>query len=239
MAILLAASASGARPARAAPGEWTQEVRGTVGPYRVGGALVVRDGRVFEAGHYFYASRLANIPLRGTMHGGELELTEPGGGTFRLRLVHPGATGPVTEFGNATGLDGSWSGNGRTLPVRLDFDWGAPGPWPVRRYGDVTADPDAVFEGKVRRFVAAVLSGDRTAASGFVSYPLRVNGAAGFVVRTRVELPARWDAVFTPAVLAALRAAIPHEMFVRNGQAMIGNGQAWFDAAGLCAVNPG
>jgi hypothetical protein len=48
---------------------------------------------------------------------------------------------------------------------------------------------------------------------------------------------AAWNDFFTPAMIAELQRALPHDMFVHNGMAMIGNGEAWFDAKGLKALN--
>jgi len=48
--------------------------------------------------------------------------------------------------------------------------------------------------------------------------------------------------VFSPAFIAKLREDIPHEMFVDEGEAMLGQGQLWFDGRGLydreCGVIP-
>ena len=39
------------------------------------------------------------------------------------------------------------------------------------------------------------------------------------------------------ACLDAFRNAMPHDMFVRNGQAMLGDGVAWFGAKGVQTIN--
>lgn len=124
------------------------------------------------------------------------------------------------------------------LPVRLALDRIGTGS-PDRIYGDVTTEPDGVFEARVRRFVAAVLRGDRRTASGIVSCPLRLYGARTGVVATRRALLARWKGVFTPTIMAGLREAVPHDMFTRNGEAALGGGEMWFDATGLASLDEG
>ena len=217
-----------ALPAAAQTVDWvrTQDVGGTLGSDRIGGALTIEDDRVFVAGHYFYASHLANIPLTGSLRGADLDLAEPGGGTFHLHLMggrH--AELPAHGFDTATGLAGLWTVGGKTLPVRLHFTTTYAGPFPARLYDSVTMEPDHVFEASVQHFVRDVLAGDESAASAFVSYPLRVNASPTFMVRSASELKRRWGQVFTPGVLEALRDGIPHEMFTRNGEAMIGRGK--------------
>lgn len=38
-------------------------------------------------------------------------------------------------------------------------------------------------------------------------------------------------------MIAKLQAALPHDMFVHEGMAMIGDGGAWFDSKGLAVLN--
>ena len=110
-------------------------------------------------------------------------------------------------------------------------------PSPTRWYADVTTEPDAAFENRVRAFLRAVIAGDREAAANAVSYPLQVNGTRPTVIRNKAELLASWDRIFTPTLVSQLRAAIPHEMFVHEGNAMLGDGIVWFDARGASTIN--
>lgn len=216
----------------------TFEVQGSVGRYRVGASLTVRDHVAFVAGHYFYASRLIDIPLTGGWEGDTLILGEPDGGVFRLELFTNVATRerPLT-FYNSVGLRGTWTRNGKTLPVTLDFQTVYDGPVKQRRYETVTDDSDAAFEALVKGFLGDLLAGRRDAAARAVSYPLRVNGKRSFAIRNRKELLARWNEVFTPPLLASLREALPHEMFVHDAMAMVSDGLLWFDARGAKVVN--
>ena len=65
-----------------------------------------------------------------------------------------------------------------TPPVRLSLDGASGGGRPSHRYALITDAPDSVVEGKARQFLQAVQHGDRAAAAGAVSYPLRVNMGA-------------------------------------------------------------
>jgi hypothetical protein len=57
------------------------------------------------------------------------------------------------------------------------------------------------------------------------------------ITGTRGTREANWSRVFSPAFIAKLREDIPHEMFVDEGEAMLGQGQLWFDGRGLTIVN--
>lgn len=212
------------------------DMTGTVGPYPIGLNATVRDYRLVVEGYYFYASRLTNIPLAASQQGDTLVLAEPGGGVFRLHLVGDSAGAPLS-FYTSTGLAGTWTDGGKTLPVTLSFGTSRDGGVPSPRYGDVTSRSDAAFEATVRRFLTAALAGDKATAAGAVSYPLRINGKKGRAIRNKAELAAQWSRIFTPAILAELKRGMPHDMFVRNGMAMLGNGIAWFDDKGLAVLN--
>jgi hypothetical protein len=108
----------------------------------------------------------------------------------------------------------------------------------TRWYKDVTSESDSAFEAKVQGFYKAVLSGDRATAARYVDFPLRVNhNGKSRTVHSEAELSAQWNEIFTPACIDAFRQAIPHDMFVHNGQAMLGDGVAWFGAKGAQVIN--
>jgi hypothetical protein len=231
-----ASSASAEDPPK---GLSTFGVSGKVGTYPVGMQLTVRDHRQFVSGHYFYAKTLTDIPLTGGVDGETLTLKEPGGGTFRLHLVsNDSARGQTLTFYNSTGLAGTWTQNAKTLPVTLGFSTAYDGGPRERHYGEITEQSDAVFEARAGQFLRAATRGDRAAAADAVSYPLRVNGAPAKTIRNKAELLAQWNSVFSPALVAALREAVPHEMFVRQGMAMVGDGVVWFDDKGAKVINP-
>ncbi len=236
--VLLIACPNVAR-ADPAPSCGTTELVGTVGPYRVGASITVQNCDVFVEGHYFYASALTDIPLTGTEDGPNLTLTEPGGGVFHLTLKDNGSDGagkPLT-FYTSTALVGTWTLGAKTLPVKLGFDFELPGPPDADIYHDVTDEPATAYEAKVQRFLKAAIAGDRDGAAAWVSWPLSVNGKRAMTFKTRAALEAHWSEVFTPRLIAQLRTALPHEMFVHEGQVMVAGGSAWFGANGLTALN--
>ena len=215
-------------------GIWTKEMRGTVGSNRIGVALTIQDNRTLIAAHYFYAKYLINIPLTGSIQGKEFELNAPGGGSFHLHFIGDGsAAGQTLTFFNSIGLEGVWIGNGQTLPVKIHPDYEFFGSGSADFYGGIDS---TVYEARVRKCIRSVIKGDKNAAAELVSYPLRVNGSPSFSLKTKTELLARWDRIFTPSVMKALRDAVPHEMFMRNDQAMIGNGDVWFNETGYITV---
>jgi hypothetical protein len=216
----------------------TYEMEGRLGPYQVGMNILVRDYAEFVSGHYFYASKLLDIPLKGKIEGEMVTLQEPGGGVFHLHLrSNETAKSRPLNFYISTGLKGSWTQGSKTLPVSLGFTAGYDGPSPTRWYSNVTNESDSAFESRVRNFLRAVNSGDKASTANLVSYPLRVNARGPFEIRTEGDLLAKWDRIFTPALKLELRQAIPHEMFVHNGLAMVANGAVWFDDKGAAVIN--
>jgi hypothetical protein len=232
------ARASSVSAMEAPKGLSTHEMEGKIGPYAIGMNLLVRDYAEVVGGHYFYASKLLNIPLNGQVAGEKVTLKEPNGGVFHLHLVtnDPTARRPL-NFYYSTGLEGTWTQGAKTLPVTLGFTTEYDGNGPTRWYSEVTDEPDAVFEGRVRTFLQAVIAGDKARAASFVSYPLEVNRRRPLKIQTKAALLANWDQIFTPALKLQLQQAIPHEMFVREGMAMVANGVVWFDAKGASVIN--
>ena len=236
--------------------------RGTVGTARVGLTVTLppanREGPL--SGHYFYARYKKDIPLTGSLKGGKLTLTEAGGGAFALSFVVDGgatkpAAGKPLDFRNSTGLEGTWSGNGKSLPVTLALASGAheaaaasspaarasaalPVAAGARRYSQVTTESDAAFEARVQGFRNAVIQGDRAGASRYVQFPLRVNaGGKTRTIASAIQLGSGWDRIATPAFVEAMKKATPKDLFVSNGMAMMGDGVAWFGPKGAVALN--
>lgn len=211
---------------------------GTLGRSRIGLTVVVDGGRSGK-GHYFYQKYLTDIPLTAVLDKTGLVLKERSG-EFHLRFKGNGSEGgqPLT-FHNSVGLDGTWTSadNARTLPVALTLETVLPGSEDTRRYADVTGESDAAFEKRVQAFYRAVIAGDRAQAARYISYPLRVNSKPPKVIKTPAAFVAAWDSIFSPAYLARLRNDLPHDMFVHQGMAMLGQGDVWFDAKGAAALN--
>lgn len=206
------------------------------------GLSVLRVGNKIDGGHYFYQRYLQDIPIQGAIQGSDIVLTEPGGGTFRLHFVGNGSDGgKPLNFENSVGMEGAWaSADGtRTYTVSLHGtlirDYGGT----ERRYADVTTESDRAFEARVQSLVRAVVEADKATAVRFIAYPLVVNLASGRskTFRNSAAVLAAWRQIFPDAMTAVLRASLPHDMFVHNGLAMLGDGEAWFGAKGLAVLN--
>jgi hypothetical protein len=98
----------------------SMEARGTGGAYTIGLNYTVRDHTELVAAHYFYASQLKDIPLKGSVQGELVELQGTDGSVFHLHFVGNGSNGtePLT-FYNSFGLTGKWMLGTRALPVNL------------------------------------------------------------------------------------------------------------------------
>lgn len=203
---------------------------------------VIRDGNRIEGGHYFYQKFLKDIPITGSEERSLIVLTEPGGGIFHLHFVGNGSEGgrPL-DFENSVGMDGTWaSADGtRTWTVSLGGTTVHEPGWDGHRYGDVTKEDDVDFERRVQSLLSAVLRGDKTNAVRFISYPMLATfpNYTNKKFRNAAAVLAAWKDLFPPAMMAKLQRALPHDMFVHNGMAMIGTGEAWFDDEGLRILN--
>lgn len=210
---------------------------GVVGQNKIGMTLLVNAAGTVTGGHYFYAKDLKDIPLTVSTQGSGLLLYAPEGGQFALSFKG-GQPSQSRSFRNSTRLEGRWLEGASSYPVELHIESTSQGPANARWYQDVTSDSDAAFESKVQSFRKAVLDGDRTAAARFVDFPLRVNrGGRSSEIRSAAALSSHWDSIFTPACVDAIKDAMPHDMFVRNGQTMLGNGVIWFGPKGAQAIN--
>lgn len=212
---------------------------GTVGQSRIGMTLLVTAAGAITGGHYFYATDLKDIPLRAGTQGSGIILFAPEGGQFALRFKGNGSeAGKPLNFQNSVGMEGRWMKNDSSYPVKLKMEQSSEGPANARWYQDVTSESDAFFEARVQNFYRAVLAGDRAAAARYVDFPLRVNhNGKSRMINTAAQLSSQWNQIFTPACLDAFRNAMPHDMFVRNGQVMLGDGVAWFSSKGAQAIN--
>jgi hypothetical protein len=125
----------------------------------------------------------------------------------------------------------------RALPVNLRLEHSTENPGQPM-YANVTSRPDAAFEAMVQAVQKSILGGDRIITAKHTHFPLTVNvGREHITIHNAVQLQANWSRIFFPAFLAKLRQDIPHEMFVHEGEAMLGKGELWFDGKGLATVN--
>lgn len=213
--------------------------KGTVGQSRIGMTLLVNASGTIIGGYYFYARYLKDIPLKAGTQGTGIILFEPEGGQFALRFKGNGSeAGKPLNFQNSIGMEGRWMKNDSSYPVALQIQQTSEGPANARWYEDVTNESDAAFESRVQNFYKAVLAGDRIAAARYVDFPLLVNrNVKSLTVRNAAELSSQWLQIFTPACINDFKSAMPHDMFVHNGQVMLGDGVAWFGPKGAQVIN--
>lgn len=239
LVVLILAFANGAVQAQPVATVKRVTYTGIMGQSRVGLTLVVNADNAITGGHYFFANDLKDIPLKAGTQGSGLMLYGPDGGQMALRFKGNGSdTGQTLTLENSTGLEGRWMKDDSSYPIELQMEGMSEGLLNSRWYQDVTSESDAAFENRVQCFTRAVLAGDRAATARYVNFPLRVNhNGKSSTIASAAELSTRWKRVFTPACLDAIRNAVPHDMFVRNGQAMLGDGVVWFGPKGAAAIN--
>ncbi|MBW4090135.1 MAG: hypothetical protein HIU82_03350 [Proteobacteria bacterium] len=231
---LLAAILLPARPAIACDPAAAQMIgivtmyEGTIGPYPIRlGLQFEPDGTV--AGRYAYPASPTTLRLAGRLAGGRtLTLTEFGAhgspaATFATTI--PGAKKTDCDV-----IRGTWTqaATGHALPVRL-------------RMSDTSMRPLAYYlspatlriERAAVAFRAAALAGKPAEVAAALHYPVFVSiGTKRMRLPTPAALRSHYDAIFTPAYLAHIRADIPHLMFVRDQGIMLGGGAVWFNRAG-------
>ncbi len=216
------------------------QYEGKLGTSRIG-LTVIREGKNIKGGHYFYQKFLRDIPITGSTQGSHVALVEEGGGTFSLDFVGNGSEGSKPlDFENSVGMNGTWTSKDGSHNYAVSLRGTTIREADNRpRYADVTKESDAEFEKRVQSLIGAVLHGDKAAAVRLISYPLAVNGSKRehWRLRTSGEVLAAWDDLFTPAMTGKFESALPHDMFVHQGMAMIGDGEAWFDDKGLAVLN--
>lgn len=225
------------RPAHAAELQQAQ-YEGTLGPQRIGLILNMSGGKVAPSRYYYYR-HLEDIPLTGELREGTFTLHERDG-SMTLHFVGNGSEeGDALNFDNSVGLEGSWSNGKLSLPVRLRggglFTAAPAGHW----YQSITDETDDVFEARSKGFCAAVAKGDSARAARYVHFPLRVNQGAGKheQIKDAKQLAAQWKRIFTPAYVARIADASPHSMSIVQGNAMLGDGLAFFSDQGAEVLN--
>lgn len=125
---------------------------GTLGQARIGLTLIVKADNTITGGHYFYAKYLTDIPLTGALQPGTVTLKGQDGGSFDLKFKGNGSEGgKPMDFNTSVGLEGTWSKDGKSLPVKLDA--GGMSTAASRWYADVTGQSDAAFEARAQGFL--------------------------------------------------------------------------------------
>jgi hypothetical protein len=79
------------------------------------------------------------------------------------------------------------------------------------------------------KFQDALKSNNREAVASLVNYPLLVPDEAGKRIRSRAQLLASFDRIFTPPIRNAILKGTPDEVWGNYCGFMIGSGVIWFD----------
>jgi hypothetical protein len=80
------------------------------------------------------------------------------------------------------------------------------------------------------KFQDALKSNNREAVASLVNYPLLVPDEAGKRIRSRVQLLASFDRIFTPPIRNAILKGTPDDVWGNYRGFMIGSGVIWFDS---------
>jgi len=219
------------------------QYEGQLGESRTG-MTIIRRGNPIEGGHYFYQKFLKDIPRTGSFDGSQITLNEMGAGVFHLHFVGNDRSGDrPLDFGNSIGMEGlrvrARSDSARSLPVSLRGTGIWQGAEGEGRYSTVTSESGTAFEQRVQSFYRAALGGDKASAARFIHYPLDVSFATGAqkTFRNSAQILASSNDIFTPSLLKKFQQDLPHDMPMHEGEAMLGNGEAWFDAGGLVTLS--
>ena len=95
--------------------------------------------------------------------------------------------------------------------------------------------PDAIAF--LAKFQDGLRSNNHEAVALLVNYPLLVTGAAGKTkIRSRAQLLAYFDHIFTPTIRSTILKATPDDVWGNSQGFMIGDGVIWFD--GILPRNP-
>jgi hypothetical protein len=221
--------------------EGISDYTGTIGTDSIRMSLVSGAGSDQLIGTYFHTSDLKDIPLKGFFRQRQIVLNEYGSegelrGTFRLTMPELDPQGRLSGMLEGEVLTGEWTVNPGDKPVfvHLDLDDVVSGGKQLTdRYASTGAASAGELEANARLFYFAVLQGNQTAAAKFVHYPIRI-----FVlekpktIRGEAEFIRDYRRIFTAKYVQCIRAGTPHNMFVRNGEAMLGRGEVWFDGTG-------
>ena len=112
-------------------------------------------------------------------------------------------------------------GRGKAISERKSEESGTAPDW-VRN--------DLGYQRFLTELQGAVRANDRSAVTGLISYPLRVNFAGqARSYRNARAVQANYDRIFTPRVRSAILAQRFENLFGRDQGVMIGDGAVWFD----------
>jgi hypothetical protein len=226
------------------PAAWalTRDYEGTLGNKSIGMTLDV------EKPYYFYNDFLKNIALqeskdeKGNMVLFELDSKGAKVAVFKCQFPVKDPDGRLKGKLDKEVIIGTWShldGSG-SLPFKLR-EVGGVGNDGEKRYEVAGVDNDAAFETGVQKWRKAVITNDRKTVVSMIQFPIEVKvfHKPRVELHNAAQLLKNYDGVFTPSYIKLIRAAVPHNMFVKSSGIMLGeSGEVWFDATGkVVALN--
>jgi hypothetical protein len=100
------------------------------------------------------------------------------------------------------------------------------------RIDDVLGN-SARYQTAIEAFQHAAATENKEDVAAFVRYPIRVSiDGKKTTIRSAAMFVKRYDAIMTPAIVAAIKGQKYEDLFVNDQGVMFGNGQAWLD--GVC-----
>ncbi len=225
---------------------WLNNYEGTIGNREIRMTLVFYKGGV--EGEYFYVDEFKDtLRLKGSIGEDravsfdEIAFDGKTVSLFKGRFTEEGEDyrgGPSREK-----IAGTWqkAGAADELPFSISTYNGTGGTL-LHRYAVAGADDDKLIHEMALKFQTAVVQGDRNAVAGQLRYPIKVNVRKDRLrtIRTKEQLIAQYDNIFTQGYRDAIAKAIPKNMFVKYSGIMLGNGEVWFgDDGTVIALNNG
>lgn len=192
------------------------------------------DGNPRPHGWYFTAPAFKDHPLEGQWTNDGFTLDGKNGSRFSFHYVpeYPSLKpDQPLSLEVITHLKGEWSQPSRHQSLALTIQF-ARGPLVNGRWYDFGTS-DAAIEKSAQAFLRAVEEGDARTASRYVDYPLAtfISGKSARI-RDRQEFLNRYNEFIRPGAAERAKQALPHEMFARDGLAMVLDGEVWFSEKG-------
>jgi hypothetical protein len=233
VAALTTAFVTGIAVASPALEEWRDYAGQLDGPLPIRMTLSIQADRRI-AGSYFYVKHMKDIPIAGEMKEDHSIVLREYAEAGRVTGVFRGKFEGRDEAGKRLAYDqivGCWSKPDGSSPrlFRLAQSSGRLRQPGENRYAVAGLTNDSEVERFAQRFMAALLSGDRSRVAAVIHLPIVVR-VAGWPIKIRHKevLLARFDSIFSPSFRQTLANAVPHAMFARDAGVMLGeHGEVW------------
>jgi hypothetical protein len=125
-------------------------------------------------------------------------------------------------------FSGSWTDSGaqQMLPFNLRLLSSSVTSYEIRYPGLYGTEEDV--ESFVKKAVAAILINDKDWLGDHIRFPLRHISGKGFTgIADKQQMIRHYDEIFTRQFKDWIKQAYTSNLFVRNGEVMLGTGQIW------------